>query len=134
MHRLKSTTSIYRFRFAALLLCAKCVALPAALGLMVAALIDTHHALARLGLAVAGVTLLLTLLQWLVAARSGCPLCLTPVLALKGCVTHRHARAFLGSHRLRVALSILLRNSFQCPYCHEPTLLEVRSKSRRSKT
>ena len=55
---------------------------------------------------------------------------MTPVLAKKDCTKHRHARTFLGSHRLRVALAILFRNSFRCPYCNESTILEVRGQSR----
>ena len=73
-------------------------------------------------------TTLTVILQWLIASRTCCPLCLTPVLAAKNCAKHRHARSFLGSHRLRVALAVLFRNSFRCPYCHEPTALEVRER------
>ena len=31
-----------------------------------------------------------------------------------------------GSHRLRVALAILCKNQFRCPYCNESTRMEVR--------
>lgn len=68
------------------------------------------------------------LLQWMVAQQTNCPLCITPVLASKACAKNRHARKVLGSHRLRVALAILFRNSFRCPYCNEPTALEVRNR------
>ena len=34
----------------------------------------------------------------------------------------------MGSHRLRVALRILFRGSFVCPYCNEPTSIEARPK------
>ena len=62
------------------------------------------------------------------AAKTRCPLCLTPVLATKGCSKHRNARTLLGSHRLRVAMSVLFKGRFYCPYCHEPSVLEVRQK------
>ena len=29
----------------------------------------------------------------------------------------------MGSHRLRVALAILFKNRFRCPYCNETTAL-----------
>lgn len=74
-------------------------------------------------------SVLVVVLQWLVAAKAACPLCLTPILSKKECAKHRHARSFLGSHRLRVALAVLFKNSFRCPYCHEPTILEVRDRS-----
>ena len=32
--------------------------------------------------------------------------------------------------RLRVALAVLFTNSFRCPYCNEPSVLEVRGKYR----
>ena len=66
--------------------------------------------------------------QCILAARALCPLCRTPVLAAKACAKHRNARTFLGSHRMRVAMGILFRDSFVCPYCHEPSVLEVRQK------
>ena len=58
------------------------------------------------------------------------PLVLTPVLASKDCAKHRRARTFLGSHRLRVALSILFKNTFRCPYCWEKSAMTVRSRRR----
>ena len=131
MHRLHSTSSIWRFRLAALLLCANWVLLPIAGGVVVHALIISDRPLAVLGIAGLGLTVLCALLQWLLAARTGCPLCMTPVLASKRCVTHRQARPLLGSHRLRVALTILGRGCFQCPYCAESTAIKVRKSKRR---
>jgi hypothetical protein len=78
------------------------------------------------GLGLAGVILLLALIQLLVASAAKCPLCLMPVLSRKGCVKHSSAKRFLGSRRLRVALSILLKGSFRCPYCNEPTILRLK--------
>lgn len=130
MHRLRSKSAIYRFRLAALLLCGKCLLAPFSVGLLLYSVIihDTELTLMSMGLIL--LTVLVTVLQWLVAARTSCPLCMTPVLAKKKCAKHRNARSFLGSHRLRVALAILFKNSFRCSYCHEPTVLEVRGKYR----
>lgn len=131
MHRLKSTSTVYRFRLAAFLLCGKYLLFATTGVILIHALIDNNPELAELSVVLMGLTVLVAILQWLLAARTGCPLCLTPVLARKKCVTHRHAKTFLDSHRLRVALEILFCNSFHCPYCHEPTVMEARSKKHR---
>ena len=85
-----------------------------------------------LGAGVALLSMILVLTQWISASRTGCPLCMTPVLAPKTCMKHRRARAFLGSHRLRVAMAILFKSRFRCPYCNETTSLAVRETLRRS--
>ncbi len=128
MHRLRSKSTIYRFRVAALLLCLKCILMPACGVILIYSIIihDDELTLWAMGLII--LTTLMVILQWLIAARTSCPLCLTPVLAVKNCMKHRHARTFLGSHRLRVAMAVLFKNSFRCPYCHEPTALEVRDR------
>jgi hypothetical protein len=133
MHRLPSNKTIWRFRFAAFLMCARWLLGPLAVGVMILALVAGDHRLAMLGGALLVLTLLIALPQWLLAARTGCPLCMTSVLANKHCATHRHARSVLGSYRLRVALAVLFRNSFHCPYCNEPTALEVREKKHRDR-
>jgi hypothetical protein len=131
MHRLPSRLTIFRFRCAAILLCAKCVLAPIAVGILLLSTLTGDPSHAQLGVGLALLTLLIALLQWLMAARTSCPLCMTPVLAKKHCMTHRHARPLFGSYRLRVACAILFRNTFHCPYCHEPTAMEVREKKYR---
>ena len=131
MHRLPSTQSICHFRLAAVLLCVKCLALPIALGALILFLITGNHSIARFSVGLVLLALLAAFLQWLIAARTPCPLCMTPVLASKRCAPHRHAKTILDSHRLRVALDIVFCNTFRCPYCHEPTVLEVREKKYR---
>ena len=130
MHRLRSKSAIHRFRFAAVLLCAKCVLVPFTLCLLLYSVIMNDRELIFISMGLLLLIGLVVILQWLIAARTGCPLCLTPVLAKKGCMKHRHARSVFGSHRLRVAIAILFKNSFRCPYCNEPTVLEVRGKYR----
>jgi hypothetical protein len=130
MHRLPSHSAIRRIRLAALLLCAKCMLAPLSCGVLLYALIIYDKGLILIGIYLISLTVLVALLQWLVAARTACPLCMTPVLASKGCTKHRDARSFLGSHRLRVSLAVIFTNSFRCPYCHEPTILELRDRNR----
>jgi len=83
MHRLSSTQSIFRFRLAAVLLCVKWLVLPSAVGALILFLITGNHSIARFGVGMMLLTLLVALLQWLIAARTPCPLCMTPVLAKK---------------------------------------------------
>jgi hypothetical protein len=128
MHRLPSRSSIRRIRLAALLLLAKCLLAPTAAAGLVYAMIMNDNWLALMFLGGVVLTVLVAALQSLIASRTQCPLCMTPVLAAKRCMKHRHARRFLGSYRLRVAMAALLANSFRCPFCNEPTALEVRDR------
>ena len=128
MHRLRTKSAIHRFRLAAFLLCAKCLLTPLTGGFLVYSIILGDRVMTLYALGAIALTLLVVLFECLLATRTHCPLCITPVLARKGCTKNRRARKFLGSHRLHVALSILFRNSFRCPYCHEPTTLEVRRR------
>ena len=130
MHRLRSKSAILRLRIASLLICAKCLLVPLSASLLIYSIMVHDDGLTLISLGIILLTALVVILQWLIAARTNCPLCMTAVLAQKGCTKHRNARTFLGSHRLRVALAILFTNSFRCPYCHEPSVLEVRGNYR----
>lgn len=126
MHKMPSTHAIRRMRTAAVLLVAKYLLTIAAAGVLIHSLIiqDPELSLYSLGmLLLAGIVLLL---QFVISSRTHCPLCMTPVLANKGCSKHRNAKTILGSYGLHVAISLLFTNRFRCPYCGEPTHLEVR--------
>lgn len=116
-------------RLAAILLCVKCLLFPIALGLMLCALVLQNRGLIHIAVGTLVVAGLVVIVQWILAQRTQCPLCMTPVLAKKSCMKHRSAKSFMGSHRLRVALTILFKGSFRCPYCNEPTAMEVRDRS-----
>jgi hypothetical protein len=128
MHRFQSRSTLIRLRFAALLLGLKYLLAPTAVSLLIAAIIydSRHWMLVAVGLG--GFTILTIFMQWILAARPRCPLCLTPILASKRCSKHRKAQTFLGSHRLRVAIAILFRGRFLCSYCNEPSAMEIRTK------
>lgn len=121
MHHPRSINHIYRFRLAAVLWCARSFFLGAAFVLMLAGLIvyDLHLTYIGGGAALAGGAL--AILQWMVASRAGCTLCKTPVLGNQACSRHRQAKTVFGSYHARVALSIIFKNHFYCPYCNEPT-------------
>lgn len=126
MHHLRSVSDVRRFRFSAILLLAnRLSALIAAGGLLYAAVVGVQQAMI-VGSGFLILAVLLVILQWITAYGVGCPLCRTPVLAPQACMKHRRARTFLGSHRLRVAMAILWTNRFRCPYCNEPSTMEVR--------
>lgn len=130
MHRLRTKSAIHRLRLAAFLLCLQLILTPLAVCFLIHSFVIHDRELILIALGTIFLMLLLLILRCLIARKTHCPLCMTPVLATRGCAKHRHARTFFGSHRLRVALAILFRNSFRCPYCHEPTVLQVRGNYR----
>lgn len=131
MHKFSSTQAIRRIRLAALLLAAKFLLTPAAAGVLFYSLCVADRQLTIVGLGILSAAVISVIMQWLVARRANCPLCMTPVLARKGCAKHRSARPLFGSHRLPVALAVLFRDRFRCPYCGEPTLMQVRENRHR---
>ncbi len=130
MHRFRSSSTIFRFRLAsALLLLGYPLAL-AALALLVYSVLRSDRELAIQVSLLGGLAGLMLAFQWIIARRTHCPLCMTPVLAKTHCSKHRRARKLLGSYRLRVAVAVLFRGKFSCPYCHERSELKVRERRR----
>jgi len=132
MHRYQSNTSIRRLRLAAVLMCVRCLLSLVSVGVLMWSLISFDFKLATVGIDLVALTVVVGILQWLPAASTHCPLCRTTVLAGSGCAKHRRVRRILGSHRLPVALSIVFRKSFVCPYCHEQTSLKIHRSERQS--
>lgn len=130
MHRFPNRSVIARFRLAACLLCLKCLLAPLSAALLIYSILTDKQGLILFAVYLGGGTVLLVMIQWLVSARTRCPLCMTPVLASKNCAKHRNARSLLGSFRLRVALAIIFKDSFICPYCHEPSEMTVRTREK----
>lgn len=128
MHRFSSKSAIVRLKLASLLLFLKYLCGVAAGGILVYSLVQDDSQLTWIAIGGGVLTLVVVILQWLFAAKTRCPLCLTPVLATKGCSKHRNSKTFLGSYRLRVALGVLFKGRFYCPYCNEPSVLEVRQR------
>lgn len=134
MHRLSSEGTVFRYRLAAVLLLLKWLLIPGSIGFMLYALLLGHPELVHAALGVIGFTVVLTIVQWLVAAKCRCPLCIGLPLCHTRTVKNRHAQRLFGSHRLRVAHSIFLKGYFRCPYCGEPTAMEVRERHRRHRS
>jgi hypothetical protein len=134
MHHPRSLAAVIRLRLAAILLLANCLLAVATVGLLIHSLVANNRPWTMVGAALAVLFPMLVVVQWIAAARAGCPLCRTPVLAPKWCMKHRQARTLLGSHRLRVATAILCSNQFRCPYCNESTRLKIREAIHRPRS
>ncbi len=130
MHHPRTTTDARCLRLASLLLLANRLLIISAIGLLLLAVFANDQHLLLYGSILVASGFLLTIAQWIAASRAGCPLCRTPVLAPMQCMTHRKARRMLGSYKLRVALAIMFTERFRCPYCNEPTGMEVKEKIR----
>jgi len=128
MHRLPSHSALVRFRLSAWFFVLGLVFLIVGLGYFgyAVSIGQERHILIASGVIAAGVICLIV--QWITSARARCPLCLTPSMAKKNCSKNRNAQRLLGSYRLKVASSIILNGHFRCPYCNEPTVLEVRRR------
>lgn len=131
MHRLSNEGSVFRFRVAAVLLLVKWLLVPASLASLLYTILLDHRELILVSLGVIGLTVVVAILQWVVSARCRCPLCIGLPLSRTATVKNRNAQRLLGSHRLRVAHSIFLKGYFRCPYCNEPTAMEVRDRHHR---
>lgn len=129
MHRLRTYSSVIRFRLAALFWLAASVLMLSGLGLMGWGIYTGERQWIQYGAIALAVVVPVVILQWASAARAFCPLCMVPSLARKSCQKNRKARKLLGSYRTRVALSVTFRGHFVCPYCGEPTCVQVRESS-----
>lgn len=130
MHHPRSISAARRLRLASILLLGNRLLILSAIGMLMVSFFANDRYLTQLGAILMVISFLLLLAQWIVGAHAGCPLCRTPVLASLGAVKHRKARRFLGSYPMRVALAITFKEQFRCPYCNEPTGMEVREKLR----
>jgi hypothetical protein len=128
MHHPRSISDVRRLRLASLLLLGNRLLILTSGSLLLVSFFANDQHLMVFGSILVAVSLALIVAQWIVAAHAGCPLCRTPVLAPMGCVKHRKARRLLGSYKLRVALAIMIKERFRCPYCNEPTAVEVRER------
>ena len=78
-----------------------------------------------------GIVLFCLAVNFALSSRLRCPLCMVPPMQNRGCSKHRTATRMLGSYRLKVATSIMFKDSFRCPYCGEPTSMQVRQRGGR---
>ncbi len=130
MHRFRSSSTIYRFTIAAALLLLGYPLALATLLLLGYSLLHNNRELTILVTLLGGLTLSIFTVQWVIARRTQCPLCMTPVLATKHCAKHRKACKLLGNYRLYAAFAVVFRGKFTCPYCNERSELKLRESRR----
>jgi hypothetical protein len=128
MHRLRSASIVRRLRFAAFFLSLKVLLALSSFLVLVVGSFQIDRELTGVGLGLGMLAALSGGLRFCASSHTCCPLCMTPVLSNRSCSKHRRARKVFGSYRLLVALSILFRNSFRCPYCNEQTAMKVRER------
>jgi len=128
MHHPRSICDVRRLRLASLLLLGNRMLILTAGSLLLVSFFANDQHLMVFGSILVATSFVLIIVQWIVALHAGCPLCRTPVLAPMGCAKHRKAKWLLGSYKLRVALSIMFKERFRCPYCNELSAMEVRQK------
>ncbi|NJM38426.1 MAG: hypothetical protein HC845_11525 [Akkermansiaceae bacterium] len=130
MHRFPSQSVINRLKLAALFMCLQWLLVPAAIAILVYSLFHRLEHLTLVAFSLAGFAVLAGMFRWIFASRARCPLCMTPVLINKRCSKHRNAKSLFGSYGLRAALAITFKGHFRCPYCNEPSALQVRERNR----
>lgn len=128
MHRLPSRAALIRFRISAWFFILGFLLLISGIGYLGWSVFIAHNMHIIIASSIIGGGVACMIIQWISASRARCPLCLTPSMARKNCSKNRNAKRLLGSYRMKVATSIILHNNFRCPYCNEPTVLEVRQR------
>lgn len=131
MHRLSSHFALWRFTIASLLVVLMFLSAPVALAFVGYGLVSKKYGCLAIAGTVVVAGLVCGILNFIVSARLRCPLCTVQPLIDRRCSKHKSARKLLGSYRLKVALSILHKSCFICPYCGEPTAMQVREHRRR---
>jgi hypothetical protein len=129
MHCFRARSAIRRLRIAAVVIVMTFLIAIFSTSLLVYAFAVHDDEMLLQSLYLILLTSAMLVLRWLLSIRTNCPLCMAPVMAKNHCATHRHSKRTLGSHRMRVALSILLTNRFTCPYCHERSELRLKSEA-----
>ena len=130
MHHPRSISASRRLRLASFLLLGNRLLILPAIGILLVSFYASDQQLVIYGSILVVISFLLILDQWITASRAGCPLRRTPVLSPLGTIKHGKAKLFLGSYPLRVALAITFKEQLRCPYCNEPTVMEVRERLR----
>jgi heme/copper-type cytochrome/quinol oxidase subunit 1 len=131
MHRLPSHTTLRRFRIASLLVLFMYLSVPMAFGFLCFGFVSGEDGCLAIAGIVVAAGLVCMILSFIMSSRLRCPLCMMPPLQTRRCSKHKSAATLFNSHRLSVAQSILFKDSFRCPYCGEPTAMEVRERRRR---
>jgi hypothetical protein len=126
---LPSRFAVLRYKLAALGWILLMLLIPGAMAMACYTFFVMDSAPGMIALKLIGLALLVYLMHCLFSLRARCPRCLAGSFSRKGCSRHGSSRSLLGSHRLRVAMSVVFRNHFRCPYCGEFTAMKARTTS-----
>ncbi len=130
MRCLSSKSLIFRFRVASFLVGFSVFALLPAFGILGYGIVIRDVGLIAISGGAFGCILLLMFINMITTSSLRCPLCMASPLRNRRCSKHRGCKRIFGSHRLKVAQTILLSNHFVCPYCGEKTVMKARGISR----
>jgi len=130
VHHPRSNSIIFRFRLASSLIFFSALALLPAVGLFGYGALTNDVRFIAISVGIFGIILLLMFINLSTTSSLRCPLCMAPPLRNRRCSKHRDCKRIFGSHRLKVAHSILFSDYFACPYCGERTVMRVREKRR----
>lgn len=131
MHHLPTRNIVRRYRATALLILLKWLLVISSVPLLAYAMLGERRDLAYYAIAGLGLAGLFSLGHWLMGMRARCPLCFVPSYSHQQQAKSRKALHFLGSYRLFVALSVIFKGCFHCPYCGEETAMQAREQRRR---
>ncbi len=130
MHRLSSYLILRRFRIVSFFLLLMFLTIPVSIGVLGYGVFSKNIDLMRLAGMIFGLGICLKMLIYIMSARVKCPLCLGATFRNLGCTRHKSAVKLLGSYQADVAVSVLFKGKFRCPYCGERTMMQVRDRRR----
>jgi hypothetical protein len=125
MYYLPNRTVVKRFRFAAFLVLVKWLLITTAFPMFVYALQVERREMSYLAIGLMALAGLVCISHWLVGARARCPMCLVPSFSHKKMAKSAKAGHFMGSYRFFVALGVIFRGCFHCPYCAENVAVQI---------
>lgn len=120
MHRQFSHSTIWSLRLGSLHFIANIFFLISGTFLLTLGVITHTDKYALFGFLGLTVGVLSVMLFKLCGSATTCPVCVSRIWANTGCRKHQHSKKYMGlSYRLRIAVKILTRQPYRCPYCAE---------------
>ena len=129
MHQLHSISDVRRLRLASLLLLGNRLLMLTAMSMLLVSIFANDQYLMVFGSILVAASFVLIIALWIVASHAGCASCRASVLGPVGCVKHPRARRLLESNKLQAALAMMFKERFRCPYCNEPTAMQLAAMS-----
>jgi hypothetical protein len=131
MHCLPNQTVVKRFRATAFLIILKWLLVPGSLALFAYALLLSRRDLGNLSIGLFGFAGFVSISHLMMGARARCPLCLVSSFSHIQVSKSTRAKHFLGSYRLFVALGVIFKRCFHCPYCGKDVAIKTHRRNNR---